>query len=120
MNDDCLLGVDFLKKVNLQNVFESTFGLSETSREIDFNCSRIQVSSERIPSFLKELYENSSSNLSESQKDIFAVLLFEHQRDSSGEVTAGNCDVIEHIIDIKLFSYQAGTSPHSFSNAGRS
>jgi len=33
MSDDCLLGADFLKKVNLENVFGHAFGFPESSGE---------------------------------------------------------------------------------------
>lgn len=48
MNDDCLLGADFLKKVNLKNVFGHAFGFPESGGERVFSCSRIQDSSKKF------------------------------------------------------------------------
>lgn len=60
MSEDCILGVDFLKAVKLENIFESAFGSSE---EKIFNCSRIKDSSVKVPLALKEFFENSSKSL---------------------------------------------------------
>lgn len=70
INDDCLLGVFFL-----ENVFESAFDLLDTERgKMSLSCSRIEVFSERVPSFLKELYVRSSKDLSQGQQEIFTLL----------------------------------------------
>ncbi|XP_071580822.1 uncharacterized protein [Temnothorax nylanderi] len=100
MDDDCLLGVDFLRKINLENVFESAFVSSESEEEKVLSCSRIQVSSGRAP-FLKELYTNNSSNLNEAQKEIFTDFLEEYQDVFSEEIVAGNCGVVEHVINLE-------------------
>lgn len=60
--DDCLLGVDFFKTVNLKNIFESVFGNSVFRKKRDFDCSRVIDSSEKIPVVLKELFEKESKN----------------------------------------------------------
>ncbi|XP_071652203.1 uncharacterized protein [Temnothorax longispinosus] len=100
MDDDCLLGVDFLRKINLENVFEFAFISSESDKEKVLSCSRIQVSSERAP-FLKELYTNNSSNLNKAQKEIFTDFLEEYQDVFSEEIVAGNCGVVEHVINLE-------------------
>ena len=97
IHDDCLLGVDFLKKVSLENVFESAFGNSKSKKEKNFNCSRV-VS---VPSVLRELIEKNSENLVDSQKEVFAGLLNEFQDIFSEEIIAGNCDIICHSINVE-------------------
>ncbi|KMQ85049.1 krab-a domain-containing protein [Lasius niger] len=101
MNDDCLLGVDFLKNMNLENVFGFAFGFPESNREQTLSCSRIQDSSERVPSILKEFYVNNSVNLNETQRDVFVDFLREHQDVFSGEIVSGNCEIVKHVINIK-------------------
>ena len=58
ITDQCLLGVDFLKIVNLENVFESAFRVSGLEGKI----ARIEKSSGRVPVPLKELFDNNSKN----------------------------------------------------------
>ena len=66
----------------------------------DFNCARV-VSSENIPSILKELFVENSKNLSETQKEIFAVFLCEFKDVFSQEIVAGNCNIFEYVINVK-------------------
>lgn len=101
MNEDCLLGVDFLKEAGLVNVFEEAFGFSEFEEKQDFNCSRIQNVSEKVPSILKELYAKDSVDLDKSQRDIFASLLNEYEDVFSEKIVAGNCDILTHVINLK-------------------
>lgn len=75
INEDCLLGVDFLKETSLENVFKETFGFSEFKEKQNLKCSRIQDYSEKVPSILKELHANDSVDLDKSQRDVFANLL---------------------------------------------
>lgn len=72
INDDCLL-IDFLKIVNLEQTFETVFGISELIKEV----ARIEVSSEKVPISLKELYNENSQNLNDLEKEIFANFLKE-------------------------------------------
>lgn len=48
MEDNYLLNVDFLKKVNLENSFDYAFDSSEISEEMTLDCSHIQDFSEEI------------------------------------------------------------------------
>lgn len=41
MNEDCLLGVDFLKETGLENVFKEASGFSEFKEKQNLKCSRI-------------------------------------------------------------------------------
>jgi hypothetical protein len=106
ISDDCLLGVDFLKKINLEGIFEFAFGSTNKEKKVQ-SCSRIKVSPEKVPSpekdrsILKELFENNSANLDKAQKDIFAHFLGEFQGVFSGNIVAGNCDIVEHVINVK-------------------
>lgn len=55
INDDYLLEVDFLKTVDLANIFESVF---EPNKEKGLSCSRVEDSSKKVSPVLKELYES--------------------------------------------------------------
>ena len=95
IDDNCLLGVDFLKKLNLENVFDSFLNSSSEKVEKEvFNCSRIVAPSEKVPSILKNLYEKSCTNLGEIQKSIFADFLCRFRDVFSQEIVAGNCDIV--------------------------
>jgi len=49
-----LLKINFLKKINLENVFDSEFCNSKLLEAETSNCSRIKNLSEKVPSVLKE------------------------------------------------------------------
>jgi len=74
INDDCLLGADFLRRIGLQNIFDREFNESGLSEKEIFNCSRIE-DSPTVSSILKELFENNSVNLEIAQRKIFANFL---------------------------------------------
>lgn len=59
ISDKCLLGVDFLKMVNLNNIFNLVFEESKFYEKRIFNCSRIK-DSEKVPTILNKLYGNNS------------------------------------------------------------
>jgi len=71
INDNCILGVDFLKKIHLENVFKTIF-----SEQKEIQCGRLESSFE-VPSNLKYLFEESSKNLDESQKQLCAEFINE-------------------------------------------
>jgi hypothetical protein len=101
INDDCLLGADFLKKLNLDNVFESAFG-NINKNILDIDCARVEVSSQKVPSLLEELFIKHSKNLNFDQQEIFASFLDDFKDVFSREIVAGNCcDAIEHVINVK-------------------
>jgi len=100
INDDCLLGADFLRRIGLQNIFDREFNESGLSEKEIFNCSRIE-DSPIVPSILKELFENNSANLEIAQRKIFADFLNNFHDVFSGEIMAGNCDIVEHVINVK-------------------
>jgi len=60
-----------------------------------------QYSSKKVPFILKELFENNSVNLNEAQRDVFVDFLKEHQDVFSGEIVSENCEIVEHVINIK-------------------
>jgi len=97
ISDDCLLGVDFLRRVNLSNVFDSVFGESNVSKQV----ARVGEFNERVSCSLNELFVNYSKNLNEGQREIFIDFLEEFQDVFSKEIIAGNCDVVEHVINLK-------------------
>jgi len=100
IDDDCLLGIDFLSTVGLGNIFDSYFGDLNSGKE-RFFCSRIKSFENEIPFFIKELYERESMNLNEDQRNHFAQLLKNNLDVFSEEITAGNCDILEHKIILK-------------------
>lgn len=100
IEDECLLGVDFLKTLNLENIFKSSFIFSETEKI----CSRIEKipnSSYEVPTMLKELFMESCGNLDKLQKFNFSNFLQEFENVFSETIVAGNCDVVEHKINLK-------------------
>jgi len=101
ISDDCLLGTDFLSAVGLENVFDSIFGDFDSGKETNFSCSRIRSLEDKVPFLVKELFERESKDLNEDQKNRFAQLLKVNQDVFSEEITAGNCDIIEHSINLK-------------------
>jgi len=42
INDNCILGVDFLKLLGLQKIFDFIFFNSITKSNVEFNCSCIE------------------------------------------------------------------------------
>lgn len=74
--DDCLLGVNFLKIVNLENIFESVFENSVFRKKRDFDCSRVIDSSKKVSVVLKKLFEKESKNLNTDQKESSIARLF--------------------------------------------
>lgn len=98
ISDDCILGEDFLKAVNLERIFESYF--DSTFFKKKSSCSRIN-SSEEIPEKLKKLFEENSRELDSNQKNVFAEFLNEFQDIFSEDIVAGNCNVVEHVIELK-------------------
>ena len=97
INDDCLLGADFLKIINLEKVFETAFGTPELIKEV----ARIKDSSEKVLVSLKELFNENSRNLDSSEKEIFADFLREFRDVFSEDIVAGNCNVVEHVINVQ-------------------
>jgi len=102
IDDRCLLGVDFLKRI--WRMFLISFLIFNFEKEKVFNCSRVAVPSEKVPSILKNLYNRSciiETNLDVTQKDIFADFLCQFRDVFSQEIVAGNCDVVYHGINVK-------------------
>jgi len=74
--------------------------------ETNFKCCRIEEISERnsfekIPTILEKLFVDNSLNLNETRKNIFADFLCECEDVFSKDIVAGNCDVVEHVINVK-------------------
>jgi len=95
INDNCILGVDFLKKIHLENIFETIF-----SEQKEIQCGRLESLSE-VPSNLKYLFEESSKNLNESQKQLCSEFINEFHDVFSEEIIAGNCKTGEHVINLQ-------------------
>ena len=50
INDNCILGVDFLKLLNLQNIFDYIFLGSISDIDTDFKCTRVEsITVARVP-----------------------------------------------------------------------
>jgi len=95
INDNCILGVDFLKKIHLENIFETIF-----SKQKEVQCGHLESIFE-VPSNLKNLFKESSKNLNESQKQLCAEFISEFCDVFSEEIIAGNCKIGEHVINLQ-------------------
>ena len=93
-DNNCILGVDFLKLLGLQKIFDFIFLNSITKSNVEFNCSRIE-SITTILSNLTSLFEGSSQYLDELEKESFVIFLNEFRNVFFNEIIAGNCKV-EH------------------------
>ncbi|KYN21995.1 hypothetical protein ALC57_05619 [Trachymyrmex cornetzi] len=62
INDDCILGIDFLEKINLGNIFESIFHGQKELVKNNIQCYRVEESF-NIPSNLRSLFEKDSKHL---------------------------------------------------------
>lgn len=114
ISDDCLLGVDFLKKINLENIFDSVFTSSESRQRVaECACTRqipkLKVSenrcegevSDRVPTKLKELFADNTPHLNTIQKEVLVNFLNEFRDVFSVDIVAGNCDMVKHCINVK-------------------
>jgi len=99
ISDDCILGVDFLKRVNLIKILEPEFGNGVFQKKKTMNCSRV-IFEERIPAILNELLQRSSEGLGDVQKNNFISFLLEFQDVFSEDISAGNCKNLEHSINV--------------------
>lgn len=90
----------FLEKLILK-IFSNIIGNSEPCVKEVANCARVKSPSEEVSSVFEELLVEKAENLNKSQKEIFASF-FERNKDLfSQEIIAGNCDVFEHVINVK-------------------
>jgi len=55
----------------------------------------------KVPQFLKELFEKETQDLNKEQKERFVNFLTEFRNVFSKKIIAGNCKVVEHIIRIE-------------------
>jgi len=89
IDDDYLLGTDFLSTIGLENVFDSFFGDLDSGKERNFLCLGIKSFEDEVPLFVKELFEKKSRNLNEDQRNHFAQLLKNNQDVFSEETGRG-------------------------------
>jgi len=100
INDECILGVDFLEKFNLGNIFESVFDSRKEQRKTMFSF-RVEKSSDfDVLSNLGCFFDRASEHLTQLQKKFFAELLNEFCVFSE-QIVAENCEVGEHEINLK-------------------
>lgn len=98
LEEDCLLGKDFLFKLGLLKDFETVIKSKFDSSE-NLITSRLIIS---LPEFLLDLFKNSSINLSENQKKQFENFLIKNQNVFSKNSTdIGLCKLIKHKIDVR-------------------
>ncbi|KMQ88805.1 gap-pol polyprotein, partial [Lasius niger] len=100
INDDCLLGIDFFRALNLERVLDPVLGILGQKEFQIFTCSRLENFEEKVPQILSELFGENSRNLNSSQKKFFADFLSEFQDIFSGDVVAGSCKLVEHEINL--------------------
>ncbi|KMQ86077.1 krab-a domain-containing protein [Lasius niger] len=99
INDDCLLGIDFFRVLNLEKVLDPVLGILGQKEFQIFTCSRLENLEEKVPQILNELFEENSRNLNFSQRKVFADFLSEFYDIFSGDV-AGSCKLVEHEINL--------------------
>lgn len=87
IRDDCILGANFLSKIELEGVFTSVFGEVEVESPRELSCSRICCSREKIPLFLAKFFEKNFFD--DYQKGKFAKLVKGFQEIFSDDVIAG-------------------------------
>jgi len=87
--------------MNFEETFASFFGIPSRKKEKDSFCFRVIREANRVPQFLKELFERKTQNLNKEQKERFANFLTEFRDVFSEKITAGNCKVVEHNIKIE-------------------
>jgi len=111
INDNCILGVDFLKKIHLENIFKTfSTNFKIFSKQKEIQCGHLKSFLE-VPSNLKYLFEESSKNLNESQK-LCAEFINEFHDVFSEETIAGNCRIGEHV-NLQDSSLQTGATTNS-------
>lgn len=74
------------------------FRIGNSTKELV--CARLSHQGNKVPTFLTELFERDSVNLDLVQKEIFAELLTEFQDIFFENIIAGNCDLVEHKIEL--------------------
>ncbi|KYM95033.1 hypothetical protein ALC62_14334 [Cyphomyrmex costatus] len=103
INDDCILGVNFLRFFNLQNVFDTMFFNTVSEFDTVTKCSRIEnIVSKAVPSNMTTPFKESSQYLNEAEKENFARFLDNFCGVFSDNVIAGNCKIGEHVINLLL------------------
>ncbi|XP_077277424.1 uncharacterized protein LOC143905721 isoform X1 [Temnothorax americanus] len=97
INDECILGIDFLEKAEVfEGFFENTLGLTKSVKgEHGLICSRIEDCPALLP-----IFEQGSSHLDPAQKLVFFDFLKEFYHVFSENIIAGNCDVLCHTIEL--------------------
>jgi len=83
----------------LFGILESEFGNEALSNNKTLNCSRV-ISEEKIPEFLNGLLQQSSEGFNVVQKNNFISFLSEFQDVFSENISAGNCKILEHFINV--------------------
>jgi len=92
--------------VNFENIFKSVVETSKLKKGITkafVHVRILQIFRLRIfdkVAFLKELFIKNSSNLNKTQK-VSANFLCEFHNIFSESIVAENCDVVEHVINMK-------------------
>jgi len=106
--------MDFLRRINLIKILELEFGNGVFSnKKTMMNCSRV-ISEERIPAFLNELLQQSPEGLRIVQKNNFISFLSEFQDVFSEDISAGNCKILEHFINV-LYKLPIKQAPRQIS-----
>ncbi|KYN29414.1 hypothetical protein ALC57_01147 [Trachymyrmex cornetzi] len=120
LNDDLVGSDDFKVKINNCNLKYPTgekvaidYKMHTTVRlgnylieipmlvaKINDDCILVEESF-NIPSNLRSLFEKDSKHLNQSQKELFAKFFIEFREIFAEEIVAGNCEIGEHVINIK-------------------
>jgi len=92
--DDCILGIDFFRKVNLLGIFKSEFNSKVPQNYETLICSWI-ISEEKFLEFLREFFQ-SSEKLSDAQKKDLALFLSKFQDGFTEDISAENYKILKH------------------------
>lgn len=99
MQEDCILGGDFLGSIKpLASLLSEMFGQQERPTTSDLFCCKIKNTSVDVE--VDSLLDSSHENLSISQKEVFSAFLSNFRDVFLKEVVAGNCDVVQHTIEL--------------------
>lgn len=99
MRDDCLLGVDFLSHTNLESAFQTALGIFQPVGK-KVTCARITNITDQVPKELQSFFHQHSKELDVYQQKDFAHFVNEFEDIFCEIVIAGNCEVIEHKIEL--------------------
>lgn len=99
MADDCILGTDFLAETNVGACMREVLGISQSNVK-EVSCRRIREDQQQIPGELQSIFLRHSKKLDIFQRKKLSEFISEFKNEFLETISAGNCDVAEHRIDL--------------------